>query len=353
MTNNLSDKITAPVRLKIDGEALVSNWRALSNASGKASTGAAVKADGYGLGAREVVKRLSDAGCQDFFVAHWAEAVAIADLVPAEQISVLNGVTKDDLSVALSLGARPVLNNTAQIMRWKAAGGGRCHVMLDSGINRLGLGPEQISTELFDGLDIDILMSHLASADEDVPQNAAQLALFRLMQANIVHQRLSLANSAGIALGSDHHFDLTRPGLSLYGGVPRAELKNTIKQVVQIEAQILQVREVQAGQHLGYNATFKCLKNTQIATIAIGYADGYLRAFSNIGCCRYKEIELPVIGRVSMDLVTIDVSDCANISEGAWVEIDYNLPQAAAVSGISQYELLTGLGRRFDRVFVD
>ena len=338
-----------PARLILDGSALVHNWQVLARASGSAATGAAVKADGYGLGAREVVKRLATAGCRDFFVAQWAEAAAIADLVPPEQIAVLNGLGERDIELAKSLGAIPVLNTPVQLARWREAGGGRCHVMLDSGINRLGIGPEQLAQGLFDGLYIDIAMSHLASADEDVPQNVQQLAVFQQMTEVLSFKRRSLANSAGIQVGADYHFDLTRPGISLYGGVVRSELAHQIKQVARIEAQVLQVREVATGAGVGYNATFVTPSPTRIATIALGYADGYLRGFSGSGSAYFEGSRLPVIGRVSMDLVTLDASAADGLGEGGWIEIDLDLTRAANASGLSQYELLTGLGDRFER----
>ena len=342
---------SSPVRLRLDGNALVDNWRTLARLSGGAATGAAVKADGYGLGAREVVRRLSNAGCQDFFVANWAEAAAIADIVPPGQISVLNGVADSDVAFAKQLGAIPVLNTPEQIARWKAGGGGRCHVMLDSGINRLGIGPEQIDATLFDGLNIDILMSHLASADEDVPQNASQLARFDEMAAGIGCNRKSLANSAGIMLGSDYHFDLTRPGLSLYGGIAWPEMADLIRQVVYISAKVLQVRMLNAGEAVGYNATYSCPAAMRVATLAIGYADGYLRGFSGAGLVSHNGQTLPVIGRVSMDLVTANVTTAPDIQEGDWVDIAYGLMQASQQSGLSQYELLTGLSDRFERIW--
>jgi alanine racemase len=340
-----------PLKLRLDGAALVSNWKWLAAQSGSADCGAAVKADGYGLGARDVVTRLSAAGCQNFFVAHWAEAAAVADLVPPGQISVLNGLDADDPAEVLAIGALPVLNTPQQIARWKAAGGGRCHVMVDSGINRLGIGPEQVTSELFDGLDIDILMSHLASADEDVSQNADQLRQFLVMGQGIAARRRSLANSAGIMLGSDYHFDLTRPGLSLYGGVARPEIADGLRLVVQPQASVLQVRALEAGALVGYNATYACSKDMRVATLAIGYADGYSRGFSGKGSVRYNGVQLPVIGRVSMDLLLVNADAAPELAEGDWVDVDYDLAAASQLSGMSQYELLTGLGHRAERMW--
>ncbi len=353
MTADGAGGLTSQLRLRLDAAALAENYKLLCTASGNARTGAAVKANGYGLGARDVTKRLSAAGCEDFFVAHWAEAAEIADIVPAAQISVLCGVNDADLPVALALGALPMLNSPGQIQRWKAAGGGRCNVMIDSGINRLGVSPDQVEPGLFDGLEIDILASHLASADEDVSQNSKQLGVFSAVAATTNANRCSLANSAGIMLGRDYHFDLTRPGLSLYGGIPRPELAGKIKQIAYLQSSVLQVRNCKAGDAIGYNATYICQSDTRVATCSLGYADGYLRSFSNNGTAQFGSIDLPIIGRVSMDLITLDVSSAPDLKEGDWIDIEYALPKAAQQSGLSQYELLTGLGQRFDRVWSD
>lgn len=335
----------APSRLRLDGAALVANWKHMAKLSGSAATGAAVKANAYGLGAREVAPRLWAAGCRDFFVAHWGEAAEIADLVPAQNIYVLNGIFEEDVVQARELGAIPVLNSPAQIALWRASGGGLCHVMLDSGMNRLGLGPEQFNPMLFEGMDIDIAMSHLASADEITSQNAAQLANFIAMLQHIGFRRRSLANSCGITLGADYHFDLTRPGISLYGGLAL----DGLQQVAYPEARILQVRDLPAGSPVGYNYTYVAKSDIRVATVAIGYADGYDRALSNIGTALVDGAELPVIGRVSMDLVTLDISNAPSLSENDWVTMRFNLDAQAKLSGVSPYELLTGMGSRSDR----
>ena len=236
-----------PLRLILDGEALASNWKALNARSGAAQAGAAVKANGYGLGAREVAARLRDAGCRDFFVAHWGEAAAIADIIPPAWISVLNGIQTADIPHIRALGAVPVLNTPDQVAMWNASGGGRCHVMFDSGINRLGIGPEQISQCPLQDIDVDLLLSHLASADEDSAQNEAQQRAFHEQAAASGAKRLSLANSAGIMLGADYHYDLTRPGLSLYGGIARSGMEAFIKPVARLSARLLQVRPLPAG----------------------------------------------------------------------------------------------------------
>ncbi len=216
--------IPPPLRLRLVSAALVANWRWLAAQSGSAACGAAIKADGYGLGARAALALLAAAGCRDFFVAHWSEAAALMPLPTGVALSVLHGVGDSDMVAARLLPARPVLNSVEQVARWRAAGEGRpCDVMVDTGMNRLGLRVEEALGGALDGLAIDTLMSHLASADEDSDQNARQLAAFRAIREAVPARRYSLANSAGICLGSDYAFDLTRPGIALYGGIPRTE----------------------------------------------------------------------------------------------------------------------------------
>ena len=336
------------MRLRLEGEALVANWRALHGLSGAAACGAAVKADGYGLGAQEVVARLAAAGCRQFYVATWAEAAALPAGLP---LSVLHGVRGEDMNAALAGPARPVLNTAVQVRRWRDAGGGLCDVMVDTGMNRLGVSAAEIAGGLLDGLRIDTLMSHLACADEDSAMNGRQCGRFAALRGRVAPTRWSLCNSAGIALGADYHFDLTRPGLALYGGVPRHELGGVIRQVVRPEVQVLQRRLVPAGETVGYNATWAARVDTPVAILNIGYADGYLRGFSDRGEAWAGDARLPVIGRVSMDLVAVDASGAPDLAEGDWVAIGFDLPAASAASGLSQYELLTGLGQRYDRVW--
>ena len=344
MTHPAVTDIPAPLRLRLDGGALVANWRALDRMSGPAACGAAIKADGYGLGAEGVATRLAAAGCRDFFVATWREAAALAHLrLP---LAVLHGVRDEDMPAALSGIARPVLNTPGQVARWKEAGGGACDVMIDTGMNRLGLGVGDL--DLLGGLEIDTLMSHLACADEDSPMNERQHATFASLVGRTTARRMSLANSAGIALGADYAFDLTRPGLALYGGVPRAELAAAIAQVAYPQAQVLQCRRVAAGETVGYNAAWTATAPTDVAIINLGYADGYGRAFSDKGIACHAARALPVIGRVSMDLVAVDATGLA-LRDGDWLEIRFALPDASAVSGMSQYELLTRLGGRYER----
>jgi len=346
----MSPTIHSHLKLDLDGASLAGNWHQLRRMSGEASCGAAIKADGYGLGAREVAGRLYAAGCRDFFVATWAEANEIASLVGEASVTVLNGVLEVDMPSAVKSRAKPMLNSAVQAARWKGTGL-PCDVMVDTGMNRLGLSIGDLTEIAEFDLDVDLLASHLASADDDSSQNEDQLAVYRKALAMLPHRRKSLANSAGIALGPDFHFDLTRPGLSLYGGIPRTQFAEKIAPVAKISAQLLQIRELSAGDKVGYNATFTAEETMAIGTISIGYADGYLRGFSGRGCFYANGQELPVLGRVSMDLVAVDLSDVPDICEGDWVEMPLNLPLLAGQSGLSQYEVLTSLNRRFDRIW--
>ncbi|MFH8652793.1 alanine racemase [Sphingomonas paucimobilis] len=340
-------EIPAPLRLRIDRDALQSNWQALDRLSGTAACGAAVKANGYGLGATLVAKALAEAGCRDFFVANWAEALALAPL--GLTVSVLHGLRADDVEVARAGFARPVLSTPEQIARWRDSGGGLCDVMVDTGMNRLGVSVEAVTGGLLDGLQIETLLSHLACADEDVPMNARQQAAFAGLKGQTGARRMSLANSAGIGLGADYRFDLTRPGLALYGGVPRPDMAQHLRQVAWPEAQILQRRHVPAGETVGYNATWTAPADTEVAILNLGYADGYRRALSGLGAAVVDGVKLPVLGRVSMDLLAINVTARADLAEGDWLSMDYDLAAASAASGVSQYELLTGLAQRFAR----
>ena len=339
-----------PLRLTVDSAALVGNWRALAQQAG-VPAGAAIKADGYGLGAREAMTALHGAGCRDFFVSIWAEAEELGEVPDGARLAVLHGVGPDDMDAALRSNATPVLNSVEQVARWREAASGRpCDVMIDTGMNRLGLRPDEVSA--LDGLSINTLHSHLACADEDDDLNARQLQRFREVTSAVPAKRYSLANSAGIFLGRDYSFDLVRPGLALYGGIPRPEAEGRIQQVARVEAQVVQRRTVRAGESCGYGATFVAETDTAAAILNIGYADGYLRGFSAKGAAFAGEYALPVLGRVSMDLIAVGCDAAPDLREGDWVEIDYHLPTASGESGLSQYELLTGLGSRFERRWV-
>jgi alanine racemase len=341
----------AALKLDIDREALAANWRALDAMSGGARTGAAVKADAYGIGAKVAVPVLRDAGCRDFFVTYAHEAADIFTEAPSSEISLLHGPISDGVAVwAREAGVRVVINSLEQAARWLAAGGGPCDLMVDTGINRLGLPMGELGDPLMGRLQIDVLMSHLASADEDVALNELQRSRWDEARRMVPHARASLANSAGIALSPAYHGDLTRPGLALYGGIPRPELAGRIAQVARPMAAVMQVREIAAGEGVGYNATFVATAPMRVGVVALGYADGFLRCWSGgKGALLWQGRALPVLGRVSMDMVDVDLSGAEEVREGDWLEVDYDLPRASAASGLSQYELLTLLGDRFAR----
>ena len=339
-----------PLRLTIDHSAIQSNWRWLAERAG-VPAGAAIKADGYGLGARETAEALIDVGCRDFFVSTWAEADALGDLPESVSLVVLHGVGPDDTQAPLRLPARPCLNTVEQVARWKQIAPERpCDVMIDTGMNRLGLRPTEIGA--LDGLLIDTLHSHLACADVDTSMNEMQLERFRAVASAVPATRYSLANSAGIGLGRDYSFDLVRPGISIYGGIQQTVFEGGIRQVARVEAQIVQRRTIPEGETCGYGGTFVAREDTEAAILNIGYADGYLRSFSSHGSAFAGEYALPVLGRVSMDLIAVGVDAQPGLKEGDWVEIDYDLPSASKQSGLSQYELLTTLGSRFERRWV-
>lgn len=336
------------LRLRVDADAIGANWRTLDALSGNARAGAAVKADAYGVGVRHAMPALLAAGCRDFFVAHWSELAEVLDHTAGQNVSVLHGpLTAEDAAYARQTCARPVLNSMAQVKLWLESGGGACDLMVDTGMNRLGLRPEQLGAVA--GLEVETLMSHLACADEDKPMNEAQRQRFAAVLAMVPHRRASLANSAGIALGKGFHHDLTRPGLSLYGGIARPELADRIRDVVSIEAALLQVRTVPSGETVGYGATYVAQQETRIGILSLGYADGYLRCWSDRGAFNYKGTSVPVIGRVSMDMTAVDLSAVPDAAEGDWLDAQYSLSAASDRCGLTQYELLTTLGHRLRR----
>ena len=345
----MADLPPPTLRLDIDREALAHNWRTLDRLSGSARAGAAVKANCYGLGVEHCVPVLRDAGCRDFFVAHWSEVPAVIAHVLPEQVAVLHGPqSAADAAFARQTGVRPVIDSLRQARLWSESGGGACHLMVDTGINRLGISAADAADPLVRSLQVEVLMSHLACADEDSPMNASQLDRFDAVAQLIPHKAKSLANSAGIALGPDYHFDLTRPGLSLYGGVPREEFASQIRQVATPRAAVIQTRTIEAGETVGYNATFTAPAPMRTGVVSLGYADGILRAWGG-AAFEHEGRRLPILGKVSMDMIVIDLGAAPEIGEGDWVELPYYLPDAAQQTAVSQYELLTILGHRFAR----
>lgn len=343
----MSDAPPPTLRLRIDTEALASNWRALDRMSRPGRAGAAVKADCYGLGVDRCLPVLRDAGARDFFVAHWQEVAGALRHVPPQQLSVLHGpLNKPEADYARATGVRPVINSLRQARLWIECGGGACDLMVDTGINRLGLNPSETGNPAIAALDVRTLLSHLACADEDSAINARQLAAFAQVAAQVPHREASLANSAGIALGPDYAFALTRPGLSLYGGIPHPALVQAIRQVAFPEAALIAVRQLEAGDSVGYNATFTAPTPMRAGVVSLGYADGIVRGWAG-GTFASAGRSLPMLGTISMDMIVVDLSTAPELAEGDWVGLPYSLPDAAHRTSISQYELLTILGNRF------
>jgi alanine racemase len=339
-----------PLRLTVDRSAIEANWSWLQKRAG-VPAGAAVKANAYGLGAVEATELLMKAGCRDFFVSTWAEAAKLDHFASDMNLVVLHGLGRDDVATALHSNARPCLNSLEQVARWKEVAPDKlCDVMVDTGMNRLGVRPCELGA--LEGLEIDTVHSHLACADEDHPMNGIQLERFRSLLPEVSARRFSIANSAGICLGRSYSFDLVRPGISLYGGIMSSLAEGHIRQVARVAAEVVQTRTVFNSESCGYGATFIADKDTRIAILNIGYADGYLRGFSSRGSAFAGEFALPVLGRVSMDLLAVGVDAAPDLREGDWVEIDYDLASAAKQSGLSQYELLTTLGSRFSREWI-
>jgi alanine racemase len=368
MTAAISSGVAGAARLEIDLGAIVRNWRQLAARAAPARCGAPVKADAYGLGAAEVVPALARAGCQDFFFAHPGEALALRALAPAVRLYALHGPAAAVDEMAAD-GIIPSLNTPEQVAIWReaAARAGRrlpAALQVDTGMNRLGLDPadfERLAREsaLLDGIDVVLVFSHLACADiPGHPLNAAQLAAFRPLRALFPGVPAALANSSGIFLGPDYCFDLVRPGAALYGINPLANAPNPMEPVVRLIAEVIQVRRVDAPASVGYGAEHAVTGPSRVATIAVGYADGYPRSLGNgRGQALVDGERVPVIGRVSMDLITLDVSSLAEhrVHPGTEAillgpEIDPDLIGTAA--GTIGYEILTRLGPRYRRVYI-
>jgi len=339
-------------RLTVDLEAVAANWRALDGASGSVvETGAVVKADGYGLDAGRVAKRLAREGVRSFFVAVASEGAKVRRAVgEGPEIFVFSGHMAGDTKVLREAGLVPLLNSAEQAARHLDAGGMPFGVQLDSGMNRLGFEPADWAV-LRDRLGTAgprLVMSHLACADEpDHPMNAAQLAAFRGMTDGLGFRR-SLAATGGVLLGPEYHFDLTRPGVGLYGGLPF----EAARPVVRLEAPVIQVRSLGPGETVGYGNTWEAEAEARIATIAVGYADGLIRAMGLAARVFAAGVACKVVGRVSMDLITVDVTHLEREPEvleilGPHQKVD-DLAEAAGTIG---YEILTSLGARYERVY--
>lgn len=364
----------SPTELEIDLDALAANWRFLQDRVAPARCSAVVKADGYGLGAGPVAAALAAAGCRLFFTAHLDEAIAVRDafsdagLGTDIEIGVLNGLFPGDAAVLVEYGLFPVLNDLGQIEAWRKFCSDRNQVLpaaiqTDSGMCRLGLPWQEVRVlsedpSRLDGIEMRYLMSHMASADTpSSPQNRAQLDLFR-GQVDALPAATSgamLAASSAIFLGPDWYFDWVRPGVALYGVAPNGDGPNPMRPVVRLRARIVQLRDVDVPQTVGYGASYVVRGPSRIATVAVGYADGYLRSLSSGTCGHIGARRVPLAGRVSMDLLTFDVTDVPEAALGDWIELigeHHDVDAVASDAGTIGYEILTSLGRRYRRTYI-
>lgn len=357
--------MTGCARLTLDLDALAANYRLLSKQVAPAQVAGVVKADGYGLGANEVANIFLDEGCRSFFVAILHEAAALKPALPRNiPIYVLNGLMPGAEEDCAALGAVPVLNSLDQIARWSALGAARKYVLpavlqVDTGMSRLGLPSYEVDALLADqsllkGIDLRLIMSHLACADEHgAPANADQLRRFKALSARFPNVPRAFDNSGGAFLPREH-FDVVRAGIALYGGAANDD-PNPMRPVVALEAGIVQVRIIPAGTGVGYGLTFATRRESRIATVPVGYADGWPRSLGNRGSVYIAGQRAPIVGRMSMDSMTIDVTDVPveHIYPGAPVELiglHQSIDMVAHAAGTISYEILTQLSRRYERV---
>ena len=339
-----------------------------------AECGAVVKADAYGLGMAQTAPALARVGCKTFFVATLGEGGALRQLLPDVTIYVFAGLMPGTAEQYRKHDLRPVLNSAEEIREWAVFSAGAegerlaCAVHIDSGMNRLCLSANQVDEvaalrDLWSAFTLSLVMSHLACADEPKhPKSEAQRNVFDRLRARLPTAPASLANSAGILLGRAYTYDLVRPGIALYGGKPCATGKNPFKPAVHLKGRILQVRNAAAGETIGYGATRSLKRASRIAIVSVGYADGFFRSLSNKdgeeGLAVYIGAHAaPILGRVSMDLITIDVTHVPErlARRGEWVElIGPNVPaqELAHHAGTIDYEVLTNLGRRAFRRYI-
>ncbi|MBR1218807.1 alanine racemase [Bradyrhizobium sp. U87765 SZCCT0131] len=364
-----SHDIAAGAVLTIDLSAVRANYRHIRDRVRPAAAGAVVKANAYGLGAVRVVTALLKDGCRDFFVAQLSEARELrAHLPSGVALYVLNGLQAGAEAEAIALGVTPALNTPQQVAAWAAAGarlGRRLPgaLQVDTGMSRLGLSAAELTAlraqRTLDDIDVVLLMSHLACADEPLhAANAEQLAAFRAFAADFSGARLSLANSGGALLDASYHNDLARPGIALYGVHPQTGAPSPLRPVVRLDARVIQVREIAAGTGVGYGLTFHAAAPTRLATIGVGYADGWPRCLGNRGAAFFNGIRLPIAGRVSMDSMTLDISalPAGTLNPGDSVELigpHQSLDDVAGDAGTIAYEILTSLGQRYARIHRD
>ena len=350
-----------PTQLLVDRGAIVANWQALR----RGPTAAVVKADAYGLGARAVTPSLYEAGCRHFFTAHPAEALAIRGQVRAAMLAVLNGLWPGLERDFAASDLTPVLGTLDEIARWQAHARslgrplpGILHV--DTGMNRLGLDARELDVLAADhtrlhGINLRYVMTHLVSAEcPDDPVNERQRVRFAAACTRLPHAPRSLANSSGLFLGPGFASDLARPGAALYGVNPQPGRPNPQRRVVQLRARILQVRDIAVGDTVGYNGQWAAARPSRIATVSAGYADGYLRSLSNTATAFFDGQPVPLVGRVSMDLSTFDVTGQPAAVPGAWLDLigPGGVDALAEQAGTNGYEILTSLGSRYPRSYL-
>ncbi|AQR62083.1 alanine racemase [Brevundimonas sp. LM2] len=344
--------MTAPATLTVDLDALAHNFHALEAVTG-VEVHPVVKADAYGLGAVPVARRLMSEGARTFFVARLAEGLALREALDAEPlIYVLDGCVGDAAAVLKAADLRPILNHGEQLAAWRAAGGGPCGLQIDTGMNRLGFRVED-APEPFKGLAL--VMSHLACGDDPAqPMNRRQRDAFAGVGARYPGTVRSFANSGGCFLGPDFGFDAVRPGICLYGGGPEGRPDTRLKAVATLGAEILQIRDVPAEESIGYSRGFVADTPRRIATCGAGYADGVLRSTSPDGQVWVAGTLRPVLGRVSMDVIAVDVTGL-DVALGDSVELfgpNRLLDEAAKAAGTIGYELLTSVTARVPRLYV-
>ena len=356
---------TASAILEVDLGAIVANWRLLGSLHPSGPVAGVVKADGYGLGAQQVATALYAAGCRHFFVALLDEALAIRDLVPDAMLAVLDGLIPCSEAEYLAHDLVPALGSLAEIDAWTIAvraAGRRLPAILhiDTGMARLGLDARELAVlqqdhGLLAGIDLRYVMTHLVSSEvAGDPLNQLQRERFAAACAGLPPAPRSFANSSGIFLGPGWGSDLARPGAALYGINPTPDRPNPMQLPVRLRARVLAVRDVSAGDSVGYNATWRAARPSRVATAAVGYADGWHRSLSGRGRAFFDGTPVPLVGRVSMDLTTFDVTDVPGVVPGAWLELigpAQTPDDVAAAAGTNGYEVLTSLGRRVHRVY--
>ena len=352
-------------RLLVDVAALVRNYEYLRDRASPASCAAVIKADAYGLGIKVIARELLAAGCNAFFVATVEEGVSLRSILPGAEIYVLEGVEHRSAEELLNSRLIPVLNTLSQAEVWArraAKGQARCILHIDTGMTRLGLCASDLAAIASDRvylsrLSIDYLMTHLACADEPGHDyNVRQQTLFTEAQKLFPGVPASIANSSGIFLAAGFHGGLVRPGIALFGSNPQPSGPNPMQEVVQLQGRIIQIREVEEPARVGYGGAAEVEPPARLATVAIGYADGYPRALSNRGHALVDGVRSPILGRISMDSLVADISAIPSdhVSEGDWATMiggGIDLDCVAAAAGTISYEILCGIGQRVPREY--